>query len=94
MKQIKCKFAPFVLVPHEAIVGTEPGAYVTMDGNVCDANFLGTWDNRDGRYDNELDAICMKHWNMSFSSFKSFWYERCWRIEGYWHYVELKIKEK
>lgn len=92
MKEIKCRYAPFVLVPHEAIVGSGPGGFVTLDGKVCDAVFVTGYNNREGDYDKELDEICRKNWEIPFSQFKSFWYERCWRIEGFWHYIQLKEK--
>lgn len=90
MNTIKAKFAERVLVPKEALSSIGPGQFKTMDGKICDAIFIAVWDNRDGRWDEQLDYLCRKWWDMPFSSMKSLWYERCWEIEGYWHLINLK----
>ena len=91
MNTIKVKFADSVLVPIEGITGSEPGPYETMDGKVCSAEFISGWNNKDGRYDKELDDICQSRWNLPFSYIKSLWMERVKHIEGYWHLLNLKL---
>ena len=90
MNSIKAKYAPKVLVPKEGLSGIEAGKYETADGKVCTALFISLWDDRDGRYDDQLDHICRKYWDLPFSYVKSLWMERCWEIEGYWYILELK----
>lgn len=90
MNTIKAKYAEYVLVPKEGLSGIEPGAYETADGKTCFATFIAGWDNRGGVYDEQLDHICQKRWNLPFSYIKSLWMERCWEIEGYWYLLMLR----
>lgn len=89
MNKIKAKYAENVMVPKEGISGIKPGVYQTLDGKVCNATFISVWNNTDGRYDEQLDHICRKFWNISFSYIKSLWMERCMEIEGYWYFLKL-----
>lgn len=77
-------------MPKEALSSIGSGQFKTLDGKVCDALFISVWDNRDGRYDEQLDHICQKYWGVPFASVKSLWYERCSEIEGYWYLLNLK----
>jgi len=93
MNSIKAKYAEWVLVPKEGLSGIESGDYRTLDGKVCHADLISIWDNRDGRFDDQLDHVCQKYWGLSFSYVKSIWAERCWEIEGYWYLLNLKEKQ-
>jgi hypothetical protein len=90
MNTIKAKFAERVLVPKEALSSIGSGQFKTLDGKICDAEFIACWDNRDGRWDEQLDHLCRKYWDMPFAAIKSMWYERCYEIEGYWHLLILR----
>ena len=90
MNSIKAKYAEWVLVPKEGLSGIESGDYRTLDGKICHADLISVWDNRSGRYDEQLDHVCQKYLGISFSYVKSIWSERCWEIEGYWYLLNLK----
>ena len=90
MNWIQSKFAERVLVPREGISGHGPGKYETQDGKVCDAIFISIWDNADGRYDDQLDFVCRKYWDMPFSRFRSLWIARVGELKGFWYLVQLK----
>ena len=90
MNSIKAKYAEFVLAPREALSGVGDGIYATSDGRECHAHFFSIWDNRDGRYDEELEHICQRYYSLSFSYMKSLWMERVKSIEGYWYLLNLK----
>lgn len=91
MNTIKAKYAEKVLTPREGLSGIEPGEYETMDNKICRAEFIAVWDNRDGRYDEQLDHLCRKYWNLPFSYIKSLWMERCYDLEGYWYLLRLSV---
>lgn len=91
MNSIKAKYAEFVLAPGEALSGVGDGVYMTLDGKECRAQFISIWDNRDGRYDDELEHICQRYYSLSFSYMKSLWMERVKSIEGYWYLIHETI---
>lgn len=93
MNSIKAKFAERILVPKEGMSGIEPGDFLTTDGKVCSATFISCWDNKDGRYDEQLDYLCRKYFDLPFPYIKSLWMERCWEIEGYWYMLLLREKD-
>lgn len=90
MNRISAKFAERVLVPIEGMSGLKPEPYITSDGKVCNATFISFWDDRDGRYDEQLDHLCRLYWDLPFSYIKSIWMERCMEIEGYWYLLVLR----
>lgn len=66
------------------------GVYKTSDGKECNAEFISIWDNRDGRFNDQLEHISQKCYGLSFSYVRSLWLERVQQIEGYWHLINLK----
>ena len=90
MNKIKAKYSEHLLVPKEGLSSIEPGEFETLDGKVCNAMFICGWDNCDGEYDQQLEHICRKYWQLPFSYVKSLWIERCYSVEGYWYFLQLK----
>ena len=90
--QIKAKFSDRILIPDRAIPhGLRDGDYVlTLDGVKCMAHFLSTWDNGGGRYDDDLNGLCERQWNVPFRMIRSTWIGRIDDIGDIWHYMELK----
>lgn len=91
MNKISAKYAEYVLLPKEEVSGIGAGQFRTADDKVCEATFISGWDNRDGRYDKQLDWVCRKYWGVGFSAVKSLWHERRWEIEGYWYLFNLRL---
>ena len=75
-------------MPANAISGEGP--FVTADGVAVRVKYLATWNNKDGRYDDELDRLCMDAWNVPFRFLRSSWIARLRDIDNYWHLVELE----
>lgn len=88
MEKINAKFAEYLLVPSNGIsVGV--GRVETLDGVECRPEFQTTWNNGDGTYDDELDAVCRKYYDCGFQSIRSIWYGRLGTVSDYWHLVKL-----
>lgn len=89
---IKARFADKILAPDLALprLAPEGVALMTSDGVACVAHFLSTWDNTDGRYDEELDGLCQRQWGVPFQVIRSVWIGRINNIGSLWHYIELK----
>ena len=97
--KIQAKFNEYVLCPRNAI---EPGFYtrnpailpelVTADGSVCEAEFISTWNDTGGVYDDEFDNICQCRFGVPFVSIRSIWIGRLGRIDDFWHLIKLKRK--
>lgn len=88
MEKIQCKFVERILIPSNGI--GQPGRYSTIDGVTVDAKFLGTWNNSDGAFTDELDDICIRLLDAPFSTVYSLWFSRLGgAISGFWHLVKL-----
>ena len=97
--KIEAKFNEYVLCPRNAI---EYGFYtrnpsvlselVTADGSVCEAEFIATWNDTGGVYDEEFDSICQSRFGAPFVSIRSIWISRLGRLDDYWHLIKLKKK--
>jgi len=68
--------------------------FTTLDGVDCVAHFLSTWDNRGGRYTEQLDGLCHRQWGCAFELIHTIWEGRLDTVEELWHYVELKRIEQ
>lgn len=94
--RIKAKSADFIFCPANAI---EDGFYnrnsyvlpelVTNDGHVHKCQFIGTWNNRGGVYDEEFENICQDKYGMPFLSVRSMWIGRLGRVDDFWHLIKL-----
>ena len=84
--KIKAKFAEKLLVPEN---GIEFGEVETSDGVLCVTEFLATWNNDRGMFDDELDSICQREYGCSFQAIKSIWIGRLGQVSDYWHLVRL-----
>ena len=90
MTRIHCKFADVVLVPDNGIDDIILADKVeTIDGVKCKTEFMKTWNNSDGRYDEDLDFACNMHWNVSFDRLKSMWYARLGKVGDVWNLIKL-----
>lgn len=63
--------------------------FLTKDDVPVKPQFLITWNNRDGKYDNELDSISQSHFSVPFSALRSVWISRLGRVDDYWHFIKL-----
>lgn len=63
-----------------------------MDGQVCTAKFIMGLDNSDGRFEEEMNDLCMRTWNVPFSTIRSMWIGRIGSVGNMWHLVELHKK--
>lgn len=84
--KISAKFAEKLLVPAN---GIEFGEVETFDGIKCRTEFLATWNNADGMFDEELEGVCQREYGCSFRAIKSIWIGRLGRLSDYWHLVKL-----
>lgn len=89
--QVKARFAGRILIPDKALprCAKEGEKLVSSDNVCCMAHFLSTWDNSDGRYDDELEGLCQRQWGLSFAAIRSVWIGRIDNIGTVWHYIEL-----
>lgn len=62
---------------------------VTNDGIVHRCEFLGTWNNRGGMYEDEFENICQREYGMSFLSIRSMWIGRLGHVDEFWHLIKL-----
>lgn len=91
---IPLKFTPLALIPSELTDGKHVAqTYKLTGGEVVTLRFIGTWDNRDGRYDGMLDAECRELYDIDFESVRSVWKRRLGSLSEYWHKVELERSE-
>jgi len=94
--RIESKSAEYVFCPANAI---ENGFYtrdacilpelVTSDGVVHRCQFVGTWNNRGGVYEDEFENICQRRYRMSFVSIRSMWIGRLGHVDDFWHLIKL-----
>lgn len=92
--KVNVKFSPIAVIPSELTDGRHVAQkYKLVGGEVVTFRFLGTWDNRDGRYDKKFDKECQKLYNIDFDSFRNVWKRRLGALSGYWHKVEMELSE-
>ena len=85
---LNCRYAERVILPHNALYkGAE--MYDTADGVKVKLKFIGTWNNKDGLFDEELDKVCQDVLGVPFKTIKSIWIARLGYLDDYWHYVKL-----
>lgn len=76
------------MLPHNAI-RAGVSEYDTADGVKVRMKFIGTWNNKDGLFDEELDKVCQDVLGVPFETIKSIWIARLGYLDDYWHYVKL-----
>ena len=92
--EIPLKFSPVAIIPSEITDRRHVAQrYKLVGGEVVHFNFIGTWDNRDGKYDGMFDRECRKLFDIDFDSFRLVWVRRVGNLSGYWHKVEMKLAE-
>lgn len=88
MQRIDCRFSDKIMIPSNGIIASEPTAS-TADGVKVKVKFCGTWNNENGRYDDELDDVCLRLWGVPFLTMRSIWISRLGSVSNYWHYIQL-----
>ncbi len=89
MQNLNCRYTERVIIPGNGIsTGDLDGA--TADGKRVKLRFIGTWNNEEGRFDDELDGICLQFWGVPFMTMRSIWISRLGRVSDFWHIVEMK----
>lgn len=94
--RINTKFTTMVFCPSNAIEdafwqrdeNVDP-LFRTTDGKLCRPLFIRTTNNSGGRYDEDFDYLCKRHFNASFASVRSLWYARLGELDNYWHLITL-----
>lgn len=89
MYKIFAKYAPFILVPNNAI-DTSCLQVETQDGIVAGTKFVSTWNNCDGRYSDELNDVCKEKFGVPFTFIRSVWYSRLGEVSDIWHLIKLE----
>jgi len=90
MPRILSKYTERLLAPREAFVIGLSGEYETLDGVKCKTEPVGTWNNRDGYFDEEFDGICQKLYGCPFATIRSIWFGRLGGRIGYiWDMVKM-----
>lgn len=88
MITLQCKFKELILLPANAI-DTREKQYRTVDGIDVSVQFISTWNNKDGQYDERLDDLCLREYNTPFSMIRSIWIGRLGVVDDYWHLIKL-----
>lgn len=91
MRAIACKFRDLILLPANAIDPLEKN-YRTADGIDVTIQFISTWNNKGGEYDEQLDDICNREYNTPFSMIRSIWIGRLGMADEFWHLIRLTKK--
>lgn len=87
MTKVLFKFADYILCPSNVVKGEE---CETADGVKCKCKYIGTWNNEDGRYDDELDDMCIRRFGFPFQSIRSLWIARLDVLSPFWHLIKLE----
>lgn len=90
---ILAKYSEHILCPSNAIdrafYTSNKGTLLSMDGIRARATFLSTYNNADGRYDNDLEEICQREFGKTFAEVRNLWIFRLGRLDDYWHFIKL-----
>lgn len=96
---ISAKFNEYVFCPANAIEERFYNRseavlpeFVTTDGVICSAEFIGTWNNRGNVYEDEFDRICQRRYGIPFVSIRSMWIGRLGTLDYFWHLIRLEVK--
>ena len=94
---ISSKFTEWVFCPANAI---ERGFYNrdasavygfrTIDGANALPQFVGTWNNTGGEFDEEFERICQDRYGLPFVNIRSIWISRLGYVENFWHLIKLE----
>lgn len=102
--RISVKFAPETIVPACAIdsrwLSLRPvteadwelfqnATFVTNDMKRVRLEFVYSFCNKDGEYEDFLERTCQRLYNMPFCQINAIWRSRFLRLDDYWHVVRL-----
>lgn len=88
-QSIKANYAERIICPSNAIdlkLGLE---CQTGDGVNCKIQVQAVWNNEDGGYDEELDYLCKKYFDVPFKAIRSIWFSRLGGVSDYWYNITL-----
>ena len=86
------KYVDYLLVPANGIEGSFSDEYETSDGVLCELKNHTVWNNEGGRYDDELNDICLWRYKCEFSTIRSLWISRLGSVDKYWFLVKMVKK--
>lgn len=93
MSKILSKFTERLLAPRNAFIAGLSGEYETLDGVTCRTEPIGTWNNKDGYFEEEFDDICQRFYGCPFSAIRSIWFGRLGKISDIWDMVKMIPKK-
>jgi hypothetical protein len=92
IKPLDIKFAKRALLPHNFIGMTGPDErYSIRDGQTVKFEYIGTWDNSDGRYDKELSEISNRLYAVNISRLSEIWEQKINTKSTVWHEVKMVL---
>lgn len=91
-RRLQAKYAERILCPRSALgeVGTGDLNLITADGVECAVRFLGTWNNAEGRFNDDLEMVCQNQLGIGFDTVRSIWISRLNGMSDIWDMIELK----
>jgi hypothetical protein len=90
IKPLDLKFAKRALLPHDFIGLTGADQrYSIRDGQIVKFDYIGTWDNSDGKYDKELSLISIGLYNVDIDRLSEIWEQRISTKSTIWHEVRM-----
>lgn len=88
MLKIQSRFTEHLLVPDNGL-DRNTSTYETMDGFACVIKYEATWaDYRE--YEEEMELICQRFYQCSFSTIKSIWIGRLGFLDKVWHLIKME----
>lgn len=91
MKTLPHGYKERALFPDSVFGEMKTRDYVTKDGVNVRITFRGVFDNRDGGSRDILERVCMKIYGAPYKAVERRW-SLNYRIDGWWHLVEMKRK--
>ena len=78
------------LIPSECLQGANyKGLFRCSSGEIVTLKDCGTFNNTRGECDRQLDFLCQKMYNWTFSRVRSNWIARLGKVEDWWEHIKL-----
>lgn len=94
--RIDAKSAAYILCPANALgydfYHKSPDVcpeLVTNDGIAHKCEFISTWNDVGGVYEDEFESVCQRIYGIPFASIRSMWIGRLGRLDDFWHLIKL-----